>query len=540
MIQIEGICGSEGVATGPIYVFDEQTIEIESKMSKNPRSEIQRFWNAKEKAKEQITELLSLSNDDAGSFGASIFEAYLVYLDDIRLKNDIESMIINDGMSAEYAVQLTGQKYIDFVAGLEDNPRIQARAIDLMELQNRLLLCLQGDELSVLNPTEPSIIVAKDLTATHFFSVDRSKVLGYVLEEGSYNSHFAILARSYGIPIIFNAKDARSKVEDGQNGALYATEDELIIDPTDEKIEEIEEAIKREELEKAKLQEFKGHDTLTHAGERIILYANVSSLEEVDTAMKNDAEGIGLFRTEYIYLSQNKLPTQEEQYRIYREAVKKVDGKIIVFRTADIGGDKQAPYLDFNPSINPSMGSRGIRFSMSFKNIFKDQLKALYRAAYHGNGNVNIMYPMISRMDEIDWIEGITKEVVEELEKDSIHYKVPDQGVVIETPAAALLADEIADRMDFLSIGSNDLSQFLYAIDRMSQNVSLEDYDDEAIKRVIKHIVSVGEEKGVPIGLCGDISNKPKTIRWILDVGIKGISVQPRQILLFRKYIREM
>ena len=226
---------------------------------------------------------------------------------------------------------------------------------------------------------------------------------------------------------------------------------------------ESKEAIKKDDLEKEKLQRFKGHDTLTHGGERIILYANVSSLEEIDKALKNDAEGVGLFRTEYIYLSSKTLPTEEEQFNIYKEAIEKVDGKTIVFRTVDIGGDKQAPYLEQIPCINPSMGSRGIRFSMNNKKIFKVQLRALYKASYYGKDNVKVMYPMITVPEEIDWIKGVSKEVEEELIHEKVKYALPEQGVVIETPAAALVADMIAPKVEFMSIGTNDLSQFLYA-----------------------------------------------------------------------------
>lgn len=540
MNTIEGKCASEGVARGPVFVVTAPKVEVLEKKTKNSRSEIQRFWTAKEKAKEQIKELLDKSGDDAGSIGASIFEAYIIYLDDGRFKNDVVKMILNENASAAYAVKTIGEKYIEVVDNIKDNPRLRARIVDLEDIINRLILCLEDEDVRIDVPDKPSVIVARDLTPSQFFSIGRENVKGLVIERGSYNSHLAILARTYDIPLIINAKNATLNVSNGQDCALYATKDKFIVLPTDEKIQEIREAIKKDDLEKEKLQRFKGHDTLTHGGERIILYANVSSLEEIDKALKNDAEGVGLFRTEYIYLSSKTLPTEEEQFNIYKEAIEKVDGKTIVFRTVDIGGDKQAPYLEQIPCINPSMGSRGIRFSMNNKKIFKVQLRALYKASYYGKDNVKVMYPMLTVPEEIDWIKGVSKEVEEELIHEKVKYAIPEQGVVIETPAAALVADMIAPKVEFMSIGTNDLSQFLYAADRMNSYVDLHDYSDEAMRRIIKNIIKAGEKEGIPVGLCGDLSNNKETLKWVIDAGIKGLSVQPRQILLFRKYIREL
>lgn len=540
MYTVEGKCACEGVARGTVFVVDGLDVEVKDKTTKNPRAEIQRFWIAKERAKEQIKELINKSGVDAGSIGASIFEAYIIYLDDVRFKNDVVKMIINENASAAYAIKKVGEKYIDVVDNIQDNPRLKARIVDLEDIVNRLILCVEEEEVEEKVPEEPSIIVAHDLTPAQFFYIGKENVKGIVIEKGSYNSHLAILARTYDIPLIINAKTALSQVENGQDCALYATNDKLIVLPTEEKIEEIREAIKREELEKEQLQYFKGHDTLTHGGERIILYANVSSLEEIDTALKNDAEGVGLFRTEYIYLASKTLPTEDEQFEIYKQAVEKMEGKTIVFRTVDIGGDKQPAYLEHVPCINPSMASRGIRFSMNNKKLFKVQLRALYRAAYFGNENVKVMYPMVSVPEEIDWINEVNKEVEKELMHDNVNYVIPEQGVVIETPAAAMVADMIAPKVDFISIGTNDLSQFLYAVDRMNAYIDVKDYSDEAMKRMIKNIIKAGEEAGIPIGLCGDLSSNKETLRWVLDAGIKGLSVQPRQILLFRKYIREM
>ncbi len=540
MYTIEGKCACEGVARGPVFVVSSPEVEVKNKTTKNPRAEIQRFWIAKEKAKEQIKELLKQSGNDAGSIGASIFEAYIMYLDDVRFKNDVVKMIINENASAAYAVKTVGKKYIDVVDNIQDNSRLRARIVDLEDIVNRLILCVEEEEITIKEPDKPSVIVARDLTPSQFFSIGRDKVKGIVIERGSYNSHLAILARTYDIPLIINADNSLGQVEDGQDCALYATKGQFVVLPTEEKIEEIREAIRIDALEKEQLESFKGHNTLTHGGERIILYANVSSLEEIDKALKNDAEGVGLFRTEYIYISSKTLPTEEEQFEIYKEAIEKVDGKTIVFRTVDIGGDKQPPYLEHVPCINPSMGSRGIRFSMNNKELFKIQLRALYRAAYYGEDNVKVMYPMVCVPEEIDWVNEVNKEVETELIHDKVNYKKPEQGVVIETPASAMVADMIAPKVDFISIGTNDLSQFLYAVDRMNSYIDMRDYSDVAMKRIIKHIIKAGDDAGIPIGLCGDLSSNKETLRWVLDAGIKGLSVQPRQILLFRKYIREM
>ena len=540
MYTIEGKCACEGIARGPVFVVSSPEVEVKNKTTKNPRAEIQRFWIAKEKAKEQIKELLKQSGNDAGSIGASIFEAYIMYLDDVRFKNDVVKMIINENASAAYAVKTVGKKYIDVVDNIQDNSRLRARIVDLEDIVNRLILCVEEEEITIKEPDKPSVIVARDLTPSQFFSIGRDKVKGIVIERGSYNSHLAILARTYDIPLIINADNSLGQVEDGQDCALYATKGQFVVLPTEEKIEEIREAIRIDALEKEQLESFKGHNTLTHGGERIILYANVSSLEEIDKALKNDAEGVGLFRTEYIYISSKTLPTEEEQFEIYKEAIEKVDGKTIVFRTVDIGGDKQPPYLEHVPCINPSMGSRGIRFSMNNKELFKIQLRALYRAAYYGEDNVKVMYPMVCVPEEIDWVNEVNKEVEAELIHDKVNYKKPEQGVVIETPASAMVADMIAPKVDFISIGTNDLSQFLYAVDRMNSYIDMRDYSDVAMKRIIKHIIKAGDDAGIPIGLCGDLSSNKETLRWVLDAGIKGLSVQPRQILLFRKYIREM
>ncbi|MCR4611437.1 MAG: phosphoenolpyruvate--protein phosphotransferase [Lachnospiraceae bacterium] len=540
MYTIEGKCGCEGVAIGPAFIIDTEKKEFSFKENVDPRDEIRKFWNAKEKAKEQISKLLHKSNTASSSIGSSIFSAYIMYLDDIGLKKDVENLIVNDNFSAKQAIKAVGERYYNYVVSMENNPRIQARAIDVEELIDRLLLCMDGEELGVAEPDEPSIVVAKDLTPSWFFSVNRDKVLGFVLESGAYNSHFAILARSFDIPLLIDSKDVMSKVKSGQECALYSSVDKFVIEPTDERLAEIQQAIEEDAIEKERIEEYKGRETLTHGGERIILYANVSSLEEIDIALKNDAEGIGLFRTEYIYMQSEDYPTEEDQYRIYKEAIRKVDGKIIVFRTADIGGDKLPSYVEAPPSMNSPMGNRGIRFSMQYRQVFKTQLRALYRAAYYGIGNVNIMYPMVTKIEEIDWIDEVREEVEQELKHEHVNYSVPEHGIVLETPAAAVIADIFAKRVDFISIGTNDLSQFLFALDRMDHNIDIEDFQGEVMRRIIERIIKVGEKEGVPIGLCGDIASNKETLKWLIDAGIKGLSIQPRQILLFRKYIREM
>ena len=536
---INGVCGCEGVARGPVFVVPSNKIDVPIEERIDPREEISKFWNAKERAKEQIEELIDESNKVESSIGDSIFNAYIVYLDDSRLKRDIENLIINDNYSAKQAIMKVAHNYQEYIATLSDNPRLQARELDVEDVMNRLLLCVDGDEPVIAEPDRPSVVVAKELTVSWFFKVNRDNILGFVLEKGSFNSHFAILARSFDIPLLINA-GSMSDVREGVDSALYATGDTFVIEPTDEKILEIRQAIEEDQKEKQHTLEYKGRETLTHGGERIILYANVSSLEEIDIALKNDAEGIGLFRTEYLYMRHNDFPTEEEQYRIYREAVNKVDGKIIVFRTADLGADKVPSYIQSVPHINSFMGIRGIRFSMMHRNVFKTQLRAIFRAAYYGIGNVNVMYPMITTIEELDWIDNVRDEIIEELNREQINYTIPEQGIVIETPAAAIASDIFAPRVDFFSIGTNDLSQFLFATDRMEQNVGREDFKSLAIRRVMEYIVKTGEREGIPIGLCGDIASDKETLKWILNAGIKGLSIQPRQILLFRKYIREM
>ncbi len=536
---IKGVCGCEGVARGPVFVVPSNKIDVPIEERIDPREEISKFWNAKERAKEQIEELIDESNKVESSIGDSIFNAYIVYLDDSRLKRDIENLIINDNYSAKQAIMKVAHNYQEYIATLSDNPRLQARESDVEDVMNRLLLCVDGNEPVIAEPDRPSIVVAKELTVSWFFKVNRDNILGFVLEKGSFNSHFAILARSFDIPLLINA-GSMSDVREGVDSALYATGDTFVIEPTDEKILEIRQAIEEDQKEKQHTLEYKGRETLTHGGERIILYANVSSLEEIDIALKNDAEGIGLFRTEYLYMRHNDFPTEEEQYRIYREAVNKVDGKIIVFRTADLGADKVPSYIQSVPHINSFMGIRGIRFSMMHRNVFKTQLRAIFRAAYYGIGNVNVMYPMITTIEELDWIDNVRDEIIEELNREQINYTIPEQGIVIETPAAAIASDIFAPRVNFFSIGTNDLSQFLFATDRMEQNVGREDFKSLSIRRLMEYIVKTGEREGIPVGLCGDIASDKETLKWILNAGIKGLSIQPRQILLFRKYIREM
>ena len=536
---INGVCGCEGVARGPVFVVPSNKIDVPIEERIDPREEISKFWNAKERAKEQIEELIDESNKVESSIGDSIFNAYIVYLDDARLKRDIENLIINDNYSAKQAIMKVAHNYQEYIATLSDNPRLQAREPDIEDVMNRLLLCVDGNEPVIAEPDRPSVVVAKELTVSWFFKVNRDNILGFVLEKGSFNSHFAILARSFDIPLLINA-GSMSDVREGVDSALYATGDTFVIEPTDEKILEIRQAIEEDQKEKQHTLEYKGRETLTHGGERIILYANVSSLEEIDIALKNDAEGIGLFRTEYLYMRHNDFPTEEEQYRIYREAVNKVDGKIIVFRTADLGADKVPSYIQSVPHINSFMGIRGIRFSMMHRNVFKTQLRAIFRAAYYGIGNVNVMYPMITTIEELDWIDNVRDEIIEELNREHINYTIPEQGIVVETPAAAIASDIFAPRVDFFSIGTNDLSQFLFAIDRMEQHVGIEDFKSLSIRRVMEYIVKTGEREGIPVGLCGDIASDKETLKRILNAGIKGLSIQPRQILLFRKYIREM
>lgn len=535
MIVFDGKSVCEGIAHGPIVFLEDVGHSAKLGASLNARVEAQRFWAAKELAKKQLQELLDKAKKNAGSTGASIFEAYISIIDDVKFKNEIENLIISENMNAELAITTAGDHFKEMFERMEDS-RMQARAQDMEDLANRLITCLDGRVIKPKVIDKPSIIVAQDLTPSDVMSLDKENVLGIVTLKGSFNSHFSILARTMGIPTIIQAKFNLAQIQNGDDSIVDAYHSRFIILPTESAIEEVEKNIKEEKESLEKLQTLKGKNTLTKSGEKIALFANASTIQEVDIALENDAEGIGLFRTEYLYLSSKHFPTEEEQYKIYREAVFKMRGKYIAFRTADIGGDKQTDYMNVGNEENPAMGQRGIRYSMTHKEIFKTQLRALYRVA--AIGNVAIMYPMITSIEEMEWIENVEREVEDDLRREHIDFAKPYKGIIIETPAAAIIAEELAKKVDFFSIGTNDLSQFVFAKDRMSDNLEIPGIENESMFRFVEMIVKAAKKENIKVGVCGELSGNIEKISKLIDMKVDVLSIQPKQILVFRKIIQ--
>lgn len=537
MNRIKGKAVYKGVVLGNIHVLKKQEYHIQKKQIQDTQAALDRVAEAKEKARAQLQALYDKAMAEVGEEGAEIIQIQMFMLDDEDYQEKIEDWINNQHVNAEYAVWETGAEFAEVFATMDDD-YMKERALDVRDITKRLVGCLCGqDTEEVLS--EPSIIVADDLTPSETVVLDKSKILAFVTVHGAANSHTAILARTMNIPALIGVDMDLSALSSGMEAAVDGFAEEFIIQPDEACKKELFALIEEENRKKALLNELKGKETVTQSGKKINLYANIGSTEDLQYVKENDAEGIGLFRSEFLYIGRESLPTEDEQFQMYKKAAEEMDGRKVIIRTLDIGADKQADYLHLDKEDNPALGYRAIRICLTQKDIFKTQLRALYRAAVYGN--ISIMYPMIISTDEVKAIQEISAEVKKELTDEKIPYKDVEEGIMIETPAAAMISDELAKLVDFFSIGTNDLTQYTLAIDR--QNEKLDPFYNphhKAVLRLIQLVADNAHKEGKWVGICGELGADTDLTETFVTMGIDELSVAPGAVLKIRQIIRQM
>ena len=538
MQYFQGKSVYKGIVMGPVAVLRKNDYQVKRTRIEDADAEILRVTGAVEAAKEQLGRLYDKAVQEVGEASAAIFEVHQMMLEDEDYLESIQSMIRTELVNAEYAAAATGDNFAQMFAAMDDD-YMKARAADIKDISERLVRNLSGGADADLSSMEPSVIVADDLSPSETVQMDKEKILAFVTVHGSTNSHTAILARMMNIPALIGVpmkpdelKNGMTAVVDGFSGQVIFEPDETVKAETKKRIEE--------EAEKQKLlQELKGKENVTLDGRRIHIYANIGSVGDMGYVLENDAGGIGLFRSEFLYLGRNDFPTEEEQFQSYRQAAQMMAGKKVIIRTLDIGADKQVDYFQLGREDNPAMGYRAIRICLKQPEIFKVQLRALLRAAVYGN--LSIMYPMITSTEEVKRIYEIVAEVEEELKVQGVQYRIPEQGIMIETPAAVMISDRLAELVDFFSIGTNDLTQYTLAIDR--QNERLDDFYNphhEAILRMIQMVVENAHKCGKWAGICGELGADPTLTEQFVRMGVDELSVAPSMILKLRKIVREM
>lgn len=499
---------------------------------------MERYADAKDAAVEQLQKLYDKALKEVGEANAAIFEIHQMMLDDDDYNESVENIIRTQMVNAEYAVAATADNFAQMFASMDDD-YMKERAADVKDISERLLAILHGTDSNKVDTNEPVIIVADDLAPSETVQLDKDMVLSFVTVHGSLNSHTAILARTMAIPALIGTEalpldasvDGKLGIVDGFNGKIYVDPDENIL--TEMK------AKQQEDLEKKQLlQTLKGKENITLDGQKVMLYANIGNIKDLATVIQNDAGGIGLFRSEFIYLEREDYPTEEEQFQIYKTVAETMAGKRVIIRTLDIGADKQCDYFNMEHEENPALGYRAIRICLTRPEIFKTQLRALFRASAYGK--LAIMYPMITSVKEVHRIKKIVEEVKAELTEQGIEFAIPEQGIMIETPAAAMVSDELAKEVDFFSVGTNDLTQYTLAIDR--QNTKLDEFYDAhhpAVLRMIAMVAENAHKAGIWAGICGELGADTTLTQEFLAMGIDELSVSPGSILPIRKIVLE-
>ena len=528
----------KGIAMGPVVVLKKNDYQVKRTRIEDAETEAARVDVALKASQEQLQKLYDKAVKEVGEASAAIFEVHQMMLEDEDYLEAIQNMIRTEQVNAEYAVAVTGDNFAEMFASMDDD-YMKARSADIKDISERLVRNLSGQGDVDLSSIEPSVIVADDLSPSETVQMDKDKILAFVTVHGSTNSHTAILARMMNIPALIGVKMDLEELQTGMTAVVDGFGGKVTFEP-DEELKAQTEARMQEEEEKLKLlQELKGKENITLDGRKINIYANIGSVGDIGYVMENDAGGIGLFRSEFLYLGRNDFPTEEEQFQAYKQAVQMMAGKKVIIRTLDIGADKQVDYFNLGNEDNPAMGYRAIRICLRQPEIFKTQLRALLRAAVYGN--LSIMYPMITSTEEVKKIYEIVAEVEEELKAQEIQYKIPEQGIMIETPAAAIISDKLAEMVDFFSIGTNDLTQYTLAIDR--QNEKLDEFYNphhEAILRMIQMVVDNAHKCGKWAGICGELGADATLTEQFVRMGLDELSVAPSMVLKLRKIVREM
>ena len=526
-----------GIAIGRIRVYQKNRQQVRRTRIEDTEAELARYERARIETVNQLKELYEKALVEVGEENAAIFEIHGMMLEDGDYNESVQNMIQSNCVNAEFAVAATGDNLSQMFAAMQDE-YMRARAADIKDITERIIGNLQGTAKEDEVVGEPAIIVAEDLAPSETVQLDKKLILSFVTIQGSPNSHTAILARTMGIPALVGTSippeadlDGKMAIVDGTTGVLY-------VEPEEGLLREME-GRKEEEVRKRELLlEMKGQESITADGHRIRLYANIGNIDDLAAVLENDAEGIGLFRSEFLYLQRDTYPTEDEQFAIYKKVAETMAGKTAIIRTLDIGADKQCEYFGLEKEENPALGCRAIRICLKRPEIFKTQLRALYRASAFGR--LAIMYPMIISPEEVRRIKKITEEVKRELRTQEIEYGEPEQGIMIETPAAVMMSRELAREVDFFSIGTNDLTQYTLAIDRQNQNLE-EFYDPHhpAILRMIEMTVQNAHAEGIWVGICGELGGDREVTDSLLRMGVDELSVSPGNILPLRKAIRE-
>ena len=536
MKVLEGKSVFSGIAIGKISILQKVDASVKRVHVEDPEEEVKRVEAAREQAVAQLQKLYDKALQEVGESGAAIFEVHQMMLDDDDYLDSIHNIIRTESVNAEYAVATTGDNFSSMFAQMDDD-YMKARAADVKDISDRLVRVLSGHGDGELEASEPVIVVAEDLAPSETVQMDKSKVLAFVTRKGSSNSHTAILARTMNIPALINIEydesmDGKMAVVDGKSG-------NLIVEPDAETLKKYEDMRADELAQRAMLKELKGKETVTKSGRKLHLYANIGSTGDVANVLANDAEGIGLFRSEFVYLEKEDYPTEEEQFQVYKTVAQNMAGKKVIIRTLDIGADKQIDYFNMAHEENPAMGYRAIRICLDRIDVFKTQLRAIYRASVYGTAA--IMFPMIISVKEILRIKEIVEEVKAELTAAGIEIAPVELGIMVETPAAVMISEELAKEVSFFSIGTNDLTQYTLAIDRQNQSLdTIYDSHHPAVLRMIRMTIENGHKGGAWVGICGELGADTTLTKTFVDMGIDELSVSPTYVLGLRKAIREI
>lgn len=538
MVVCQGKSVLKGIAIGKIYLYEKQEYVLEQKQVADAEAEVARFEAAKETAIGQLDDLYEKALAEAGEEQAMIFDVHKMMLDDGDYLDAITGLIRSEKVNAEYAVHTTGEQFAAVFASMDDE-YMKARSADVKDISGRVIRILAGIGDGSIASEEPVILLADDLTPSETVSLDKSKILAFVTRNGSANSHTAILARSMNIPALVQTDVELLKEYHGIDAVVDGLDGKLYLDPEETVLAELVQKKEACGRERAELEKLIGLDNVTRDGRKINVYANIGSPEDVDKVLLNDAGGIGLFRSEFLYLGREDYPSEEEQFEIYKEVLSRMEGKKVIIRTLDIGADKQVDYFKLPKEENPAMGYRAIRICLDRIDVFKTQLRAIYRASAYGTAA--IMFPMIISVKEILRIKEIVEEVKAELTAAGIEIAPVELGIMVETPAAVMISEELAKEVSFFSIGTNDLTQYTLAIDRQNQSLdTIYDSHHPAVLRMIQMTIENGHKGGALVGICGELGADTTLTKTFVDMGIDELSVSPTYVLGLRKAIREI
>ena len=538
MVVLSGKTVYKGIAKGPLFVLRRDMCMVKRRKITDKQEEMNRIFAALEVSKHQLQELYEKAVAEVGESNASIFTVHQMMLEDEAFLEALRNIIHTENINAEYAVAVTCDNFVEIFSSMDDE-YMKARSADIRDISNRLIHNLSGVESMDWNPSVPSIVVADDLTPSETVRMEKEKILALVTVGGSSNSHTALLARMMNIPALIGVPLELEQIETGMAAVVDGYDGCITIEPTWEILEHADKKMQEEEAHKRLLLELKGKENLTLDGHKIDIYANIGSIGEIGRVLEHDAGGIGLFRSEFLYLERDDLPSEEEQFQIYKRILLTMAEKKVVIRTLDLGSDKQTSYLTWEHESNPALGFRGIRFCFRHPEIFRTQLRALFRAAFYGN--LSIMYPMITSTEEVAAIHKITEEIKAELEKEGLPFGIPEQGIMVETPAAVMISDELAEMVDFFSIGTNDLTQYTLAADRQNEKMdALYDPHHKAILRMIKLVVDNAHKAGIWVGICGELGSDLDLVGEFLRMGVDELSVAPSMVLKIRQIVREI